>query len=182
MFVRDSCIRCKGTVWPDVPGMICQSLVILLHMRPSQARRLDNIRVMCHRLESPSRLPAPATRTPLEIYQQVLVRLTTCKRFIKSLPKLSLATGIRHKKKNIAVHLQDISLKVFKKRHHIHITYITCTTTTNSPEGWKLCKNGQLQICHTFVTSLFQRLALISASCKMSSCPRRGVCTWTSNN
>ena len=38
MLVRDSCIRCKGTVWPDV------SRHDLLHMRPSQARRLDNIR------------------------------------------------------------------------------------------------------------------------------------------
>ena len=55
-------------------GMICHELllVVLLHMRPSQARRLDNIRVLCHRLESSSRLSAPATRTPLEIYQQLL--------------------------------------------------------------------------------------------------------------
>ena len=52
-------------------GMICHelSIVVLLHMRPSQARRLDNIRVLCHRLESLSRLPAPATCTHLEIYQ-----------------------------------------------------------------------------------------------------------------
>ena len=36
----------KGTVWPDFPGMICHqlSLVVLLHMRPSQVRRLDNVR------------------------------------------------------------------------------------------------------------------------------------------
>ena len=56
-------------------GMIFHelSLVVLLHIRPSQARRLDNIiRVLCHRLESSSRLPAPATRTPLEIYQHTL--------------------------------------------------------------------------------------------------------------
>ena len=41
MLVRDSCVRCKGTVWPHVSR---HDLVVLLHMRPSQARRLDNIR------------------------------------------------------------------------------------------------------------------------------------------
>ena len=56
------------------PGMIRHelSLVVLLHMRPSQTRRLDNIRVLCQRLESSSRLPAPATCTPLEIYQYTM--------------------------------------------------------------------------------------------------------------
>ena len=45
MLVRDSCIRCKGTVGRMFPGMICHelSLVVLLHMRPSQARRLENM-------------------------------------------------------------------------------------------------------------------------------------------
>ena len=44
--VRDSCLRSRETVWPDVSCMIRHelSLVVLLHMRPSQARRLDNIR------------------------------------------------------------------------------------------------------------------------------------------
>ena len=46
------------------------SLVVLLHMRPSQARRLDSITVLCHRLESSSRLPGPATWTPLDFYPQ----------------------------------------------------------------------------------------------------------------
>ena len=63
--------------------MICHelSLVFLIHMRPSQARRLDNIRFLCHRPESSSRLPAPATCTALEIYQH------------KSLETDSLGTG-----------------------------------------------------------------------------------------
>ena len=76
MLARDSCRRCKGT-GRMFPGMICHelSLVVLLHMRPRQARRLDNRRVLCHRLESSSRLPAPATRTPLEIYQHELIVL-----------------------------------------------------------------------------------------------------------
>ena len=46
MFVRDSCIRCKETVWPDFSRHVCHELplVVLLHVRPSQARRLGNIR------------------------------------------------------------------------------------------------------------------------------------------
>ena len=49
------------------------SPIASLHESPrAVTRRLDNIGVLCHRLESSSRLPAPATRTPLEIYQQPL--------------------------------------------------------------------------------------------------------------
>ena len=47
MLVRDSCIRCKRGLFSWMfPGMICDelSLVLLLHTRPSQAGRLDNIR------------------------------------------------------------------------------------------------------------------------------------------
>ena len=50
------------------------SMIASLHESPrAVTRRLDNIRVLCHRLESSSRLPAPATCTPLEIYQQTSV-------------------------------------------------------------------------------------------------------------
>ena len=52
------------------------SLIASLHESTrAVTRRLKNIRALCHSLESSSRLLAPATCTPLEIYQQYQIQV-----------------------------------------------------------------------------------------------------------
>ena len=66
--MRDLCIRYKGTFSGRNGRFI--SPIASLHESPRAAtRRLDNTRVLCHRLESTPRLPAPAACTPLETNQ-----------------------------------------------------------------------------------------------------------------
>ena len=73
ILVRGSCTRCERTIWPDVSrhgfAMSCHSLFCSIGGRVRLDGWIILERVLCHCLESPPRLPAPAACTPLETNQ-----------------------------------------------------------------------------------------------------------------